>query len=188
MLKDSLNGNTKTTLLCTCSLRESNREETIRTLRFATNAKCVSSFVQRNLEVSNQQQIDLVNETANVGSNEIENPYEMQHTCTSVDNFANKKMSDYKETIQCLTSEKNDWEITKAELQSKIEHLMIGIGINDNFELDNNENENLFEMEEKHTSVSSPSLVIDHRSRKLFLFFHSSILSSIPLCMYHTNQ
>ncbi len=35
ILEDSLGGNTKTVLICTCSLLKSNEEETISTLRFA---------------------------------------------------------------------------------------------------------------------------------------------------------
>ena len=60
ILKDSLGGNTKTTLLCTCSPHIYNRDETISTLRFATRAKLITNIVYKNTVLSPQQMADLI--------------------------------------------------------------------------------------------------------------------------------
>jgi len=60
ILKDSLGGNTKTTLLCTCSPHIYNRAETLSTLRFATRAKLVSNTVYKNTVLSPQQMTKLI--------------------------------------------------------------------------------------------------------------------------------
>jgi len=60
VLKDSLGGNTKTTLLCTCSPHMFNRDETISTLRFATRTKLITNTVFKNTVLSPQQMAKLI--------------------------------------------------------------------------------------------------------------------------------
>eukprot|EP01083_Nonionella_stella_P246309 855310_1 len=52
ILKGSLGGNTKTTLLCTTTPHIFNRDETISTLRFATRTKLISNVVYKNTVLS----------------------------------------------------------------------------------------------------------------------------------------
>merc|ERR1711933_588870 len=60
ILKDSLGGNTKTTLLCTVSPHIFNRDETLSTLRFATRTKLISNVVYKNTVLSAQQMTKLI--------------------------------------------------------------------------------------------------------------------------------
>jgi kinesin family protein 5 len=50
LLKESLGGNNKTTLIVNCSMHYSNLEETLSTLRFAKSAKMIQNNVKINLK------------------------------------------------------------------------------------------------------------------------------------------
>ncbi len=52
ILKNSLGGNAKTTLLVTCSPHAFNAEETVSTLRFAQRAKLIKNRVRQNRQLS----------------------------------------------------------------------------------------------------------------------------------------
>ncbi|KAL6074627.1 Kinesin-like protein unc-104 [Balamuthia mandrillaris] len=52
ILRESLGGNSKTTLVCACSPHSSNLEETVSTLRFGQRAKKIKNTVQVNEELS----------------------------------------------------------------------------------------------------------------------------------------
>ncbi len=55
LLKESLGGNNKTTLVVTCSIHLSNLEETISTLRFASRAKYIKNQVKVNYKTGPEQ-------------------------------------------------------------------------------------------------------------------------------------
>lgn len=57
-MQESLGGNSKTTLVCTCSPHEFNAEETISTLRFGQRAKTIKNSVQ----VNKQRSVEELNE------------------------------------------------------------------------------------------------------------------------------
>src|SRR3989344_8870985 len=57
-MQESLGGNSKTTLVCTCSPHEFNAEETISTLRFGQRAKTIKNSVQ----VNKQRSVEALNE------------------------------------------------------------------------------------------------------------------------------
>jgi len=60
MLKDSLGGNTKTTLVTTGSLAKYNLEETISTLRFASRVKDIKCNVKANVQIPRKQLMDTI--------------------------------------------------------------------------------------------------------------------------------
>ena len=60
ILKDSLGGNTKTTLIVACSPHIFNRDETISTLRFATRCRMIANTVFKNTVLSPQQMTQLI--------------------------------------------------------------------------------------------------------------------------------
>ena len=60
ILKDSLGGNTKTTLIVACSPHIFNRDETISTLRFATRCRMIANTVFKNTVLSPQQMTKLI--------------------------------------------------------------------------------------------------------------------------------
>ena len=53
LLKESLGGNNKTSLIVACSAHHSNYEETISSLRFAQSAKHIQNKVKMNIKTSN---------------------------------------------------------------------------------------------------------------------------------------
>ena len=55
LLKESLGGNNKTSLIVACSMHHSNFEETLSSLRFAQSAKFIKNKVKLNIKTSNQQ-------------------------------------------------------------------------------------------------------------------------------------
>lgn len=60
LLKESLGGNSKTTLIITCSPSIYNEMETVSTLRFGVRAKLIKNKVTVNLELSKEQLVKLV--------------------------------------------------------------------------------------------------------------------------------
>lgn len=60
LLKESLGGNSKTTLIVTCSPSIYNEMETVSTLRFGVRAKLIKNKVTVNLELSKEQLVKLV--------------------------------------------------------------------------------------------------------------------------------
>jgi len=60
MLKDSLGGNTKTTIVTTGSLAKYNLEETISTLRFAARAKNIKCNVKANVQIPRKQLMETI--------------------------------------------------------------------------------------------------------------------------------
>eukprot|EP00495_Collosphaeridae_sp_1-RS-2012_P001581 TRINITY_DN150_c0_g1_i11.p1 TRINITY_DN150_c0_g1~~TRINITY_DN150_c0_g1_i11.p1 ORF type:complete len:531 (+),score=96.77 TRINITY_DN150_c0_g1_i11:161-1753(+) len=60
MLKDSLGGNTKTTIVTTGSLAKYNLEETISTLRFASRVKNIKCNVKANVQIPRKQLMDTI--------------------------------------------------------------------------------------------------------------------------------
>jgi kinesin family protein 5 len=55
-LKESLGGNSKTTLICACSQKLIHEDETINTLKFAQRAKRIKNRVCSNVKVNLQKQ------------------------------------------------------------------------------------------------------------------------------------
>jgi len=55
LLKESLGGNNKTSLIVACSAHHSNYDETISSLRFAQSAKHIQNKVKINIKTSNEQ-------------------------------------------------------------------------------------------------------------------------------------
>jgi len=55
LLKDSLGGNTKTTMICTCCMHLFKRDETINTLRFGQRARLIENAVKQNRELSRSE-------------------------------------------------------------------------------------------------------------------------------------
>ena len=60
ILKDSLAGNTKTTLIVAASQHQFNKEETISTCRFASRCKLIKTLVSSNKELTPQQMKALI--------------------------------------------------------------------------------------------------------------------------------
>jgi len=60
LLKDSLGGNTKTNLIICCSPHIWNVNETISTLKFGTRCKLIKNTVKKNMELSRQELMNLV--------------------------------------------------------------------------------------------------------------------------------
>jgi hypothetical protein len=52
VIKESLGGNSKTTLICTCSRKQVHEDETVNTLKFAQRAKKIKNRVCSNLKVN----------------------------------------------------------------------------------------------------------------------------------------
>merc|ERR1712113_1344049 len=60
ILKDSLAGNTKTTIVITASPHQFNKEETITTCRFGSRCKLIKTIVSSNKELTPQQMKALI--------------------------------------------------------------------------------------------------------------------------------
>ena len=60
LLKESLGGNNKTSLIVACSMHYSNYEETLSSLRFAQSAKHIKNKVRLNIKTSNDQLFGII--------------------------------------------------------------------------------------------------------------------------------
>ena len=143
ILKDSLGGNTKTTLLCTCSPHIFNREETISTLRFATRAKLISNVVYKNTVLSAQQMtkliknlrmeiVDLKQKLQDKVINALEeeskeNDFSMEKSSMNMDPAMQKQMIDdlknYKDENIKLQQDQEKSKLREEELQRIIAEL-----------------------------------------------------------------
>merc|ERR1712157_128337 len=143
ILKDSLGGNTKTTLLCTCSPHLFNRDETISTLRFATRTKLISNVVYKNTVLSAQQMTKLIknlrteivelkqklqDKVINALQDESkENAFSMEKSSINMDPAMQKQMIDdlknYKEENIKYQQEDEKSKLREAELQKLIAQL-----------------------------------------------------------------
>merc|ERR1712113_807981 len=106
ILKDSLAGNTKTTLIITCTPHQFNKEETISTCRFASRCKLIKTHVSENTELKDR--LDMVNDNGDENNN------------------YNHKISDLRDEIEKLKSQQPEtkedgFEEERQELTEKIE-------------------------------------------------------------------
>eukprot|EP01084_Bolivina_argentea_P227691 384574_1 len=142
ILKDSLGGNTKTTLLCTCSPHIFNRDESISTLRFATRTKLISNVVYKNTVLSAQQMTKLIknlrteivdlkqrlqDKVIKELGDEKERQFAMEKSATHMDPALQKKVIDdlknYKRENIKLQQDQKKAESKEAELQKLVAQL-----------------------------------------------------------------
>jgi kinesin family protein 5 len=118
VLQDSLGGNSKTTLIVTCSPSPYNEQETVSTLRFGTRAKCIKNLAKVNREYTvaelkirlAQCEEELHKRTKRItyleqtlSSKEIAIPGDISMITEKIDeSFEDPKNIDYEEVVQEL--------------------------------------------------------------------------------------
>ena len=132
ILKDSLAGNTKTTLVITCSPHMFNKEETISTSRFGSRCKLIKTKVSSNKELTPQQMKALIKKLKKENSDLRDN---MEITGNGqigndevISNYK-RRMDELKQEIERLryrndTDEKEDaFSEEREEFKEQIERL-----------------------------------------------------------------
>lgn len=130
ILKDSLAGNTKTTIVITNSPHQFNKEETITTCRFGSRCKLIKTIVSSNKELTPQQMKALIKRL------QKENTSLKDQLDLGGDNDNNDIQNNYQQKVDELRSqierlknrnddEKDDdeFEQERAEFEEKIERL-----------------------------------------------------------------
>merc|ERR1712113_461733 len=125
ILKDSLAGNTKTTLIITCTPHQFNKEETISTCRFASRCKLIKTHVSSNKELTPQQMKALIKKLRKENT-ELKDRLDMVNDNGDENNNYNHKISDLRDEIEKLKSQQpetkeDEFEEERQELTEKIE-------------------------------------------------------------------
>eukprot|EP01083_Nonionella_stella_P019633 54533_1 len=127
ILKDSLAGNTKTTLVITCSPHQFNKEETITTCRFGSRCKLIKTHVSSNKELTPQQMKALIKKLQKENADLKESQELGGGGALSNDEIIHnyqRKMEDLKQEIERL-KQSGDAAVDNVdgELEEKIERL-----------------------------------------------------------------
>merc|ERR1712113_455587 len=132
ILKDSLAGNTKTTLVITGSPHQFNKEETITTCRFGSRCKLIKTHVSSNKELTPQQMKALIKklqkENTDLRDNIEINGGGDATNDEIIENYK-RKMEDLKKDIERLKyrndddEKKDGFDEERQEFEEKIERL-----------------------------------------------------------------
>ena len=159
ILSDSLGGNSKTTLILTCSKSEYNQSETISTLRFGERAKKIRTKPKINVELKSEskeellKQIERMKKELNEQNEKIESmkTFNYQNTLESNNNLnSSRDTMMYEEIINQLKEE-------IAMLKKRLENYQKN-NINNSFNNSENDFEKLSLKENKKSKFNNNSL------------------------------
>eukprot|EP01083_Nonionella_stella_P282666 961878_1 len=132
ILKDSLAGNTKTTLVITCTPHQFNKAETITTCRFGSRCKLIKTHVKSNKELTPQQMKALIKKLQKENT-DLKDRLEIggDNNDNNFNENYQQKISELRDEIDKLKSQprydidskENEFDEERNELGEKIERL-----------------------------------------------------------------
>eukprot|EP01084_Bolivina_argentea_P155916 271692_1 len=153
ILKDSLAGNTKTTLVITCTPHQFNKAETITTCRFGSRCKLIKTHVKSNKELTPQQMKALIKKLQKENT-DLKDRLEIggDNNDNNFNENYQQKISELRDEIDKLKSQprydidskENEFDEERNELGEKIERLEAEVdNLNTELEISDQEKKNL---------------------------------------------